>query len=98
MQNKKNTKTGGQNIWKKDKKYIKNYCKTRYIWHSYRSYKIISRVFKKAPALPFPQLCPDQENRGSLVVYLKGQRVQTYCNKGEKLGIYCHFSSPQLNT
>lgn len=68
-----------------------------YIWHSYGSCKIISRVSKKAPALPFPQLCPDQENRGSLVGYLKGQQVQTYCSKGEKEGIYCHFSSPKLN-
>lgn len=67
-----------------------------YIWHSYRSYKIISSVSKNVPALPFPQLCPAQNNKGSLVVYLKGEWLQTYWSKGQKEGIYCHFSNPQF--
>lgn len=56
-----------------------------YIQHSYKSRKTTSCVSKKVPSLPFPQLYPDRENRGSLLLYLKRPISADLLQQGRKV-------------
>jgi len=68
-----------------------------YIWHSYRSYKIISRVSEKAPAPPFAQpLSWLGEQRKSCCV-LERPTGTDLLNQGSKGKNLLSFSSPQPN-